>query len=256
LPDFIVIGGQRCGTSSLYYYLVQHPSIAPAQTKEIHFFDHNFDRSLFWYRAHFATVGSRWLAQLRGRPFATGEATAYYLFHPHAPKRVFQTIRAVKLIALLRNPVDRAYSHYQRAVRRGREHLSFEEAIQKESERLKEETLKMLSDERYRSIVHRQYSYVSRGIYVDQLKAWLTLFPRQQALVLKSEDFFADVDGTLERVFSFLGLPACKIQDRRVYKQGSYASMEAATRGRLLAYFEPHNERLYRYLGEHFGWDA
>jgi hypothetical protein len=255
LPDFLIIGGQRCGTTSLYYYLLQHQCIAPAQTKEVHFFDNNFDRGPLWYRTRFATLWSRWMTEVRGRRFATGEATAYYLFHPHAPRRVFQTLPQVKLIALLRNPVDRAYSHYRRSVRRGREPLPFEQAVEKEVERLRDESEKLLSDERHRSDIHRYYSYLSRGVYADQLKAWLKVFPREQLLVLRSEDFFADTTGALEKIFLFLDLPSATIPDRRPYKKASYPKMDPATRRRLLEYFAPHNERLRQFLGEDFGWD-
>ena len=254
LPDFIIIGGQKCGTSSLYHYLVQHPCVAPAQKKEVHFFDLSFHRGLLWYRARFAPVWSRWLAQVRGQRFVTGEASPDYIFNPHASRRVFQTVPQVKLIALLRNPVDRAYSRYHRAVEKGRESLSFEEAIQKEAQRPRDKKARLLLNGNYRSAV-RSENYLARGIYADQLEAWLSLFPRRQILILKSEDFFADSSATLERVFRFLDLPNREIQDRRQYNKGSYPEMEPATRRWLLEYFAPHNERLYRLLGEDFAWD-
>ncbi len=134
LPDFLIVGAARCGTSSLYHYLCQHPSIGRAQTKEVHYFDVNYDKSSLWYRAHFPTIGAKWLHGSREKPFITGEATAYYLFHPHVPKRVFDLMPGVKVIALLRNPIDRAYSHSQRSVRRGREKISFEEATPREAD--------------------------------------------------------------------------------------------------------------------------
>ena len=255
LPDFIIIGGQKCGTSSLYRYLIQHPCVAPARKKELHFFDYDFRKGRLSYRACFSPVWSRWFALSRGRQFATGEATPYYMFHPHVPRRILQTVPQVRLIALLRNPVDRAYSHYQSQFRRGREKLPFAEAIQKETERLRDETELMLVDEHYRSTVHQRKSYLSRGVYVDALKAWLSLFPRQQLLVLKSENFFADTSGTLERVLNFLKLPSFKIRDLRPYNQRSYQQMSPATRKQLVDYFAPHNERLRELLGENFGWD-
>ncbi len=255
LPDFLIIGAMRGGTSSLYHYLVQHPCIAHAQTKEVHYFDSHYQKGPLWYRAHFDTVGSKWLLRARGRSFVTGEATAYYLFHPQVPTRVFRLMPRVKLIALLRNPVDRAYSHYQRAVRRGREKLSFDEAIRIEAERLKDETQRLMSDESYQSLVHRQLSYLARGIYVDQLKRWLDLFPRERLLIIKSEDFFADVGRTLDEAQRFIGVPSWNIEDRQVYKQASYSKLEPATRQRLVEYFAPHNRRLKEFLGQDFGWD-
>jgi hypothetical protein len=255
LPDFLIVGAARCGTSSLYHYLCQHPSIGRAQTKEVHYFDVNYDKSSLWYRAHFPTIGAKWLHGADGKPFVTGEATAYYLFHPHVPKRVFERMPNVKVIALLRNPIDRAYSHYQRSVRRGREKMSFEEATLTEADRLRAETEKIMRDVNYRSRIHRQLSYVARGIYADQLKLWLDFFPRQQMLIVRSEDFFADVGGTLEQIQNFLGIRYFNIEDRKTYKKGLYTKMEPATRRRLVDYFAPHNERLKQLLGRDFGWD-
>ncbi len=255
LPDFLIVGAARSGTSSLYHYLCQHPSIGHAQTKEVHYFDVNYDKSSLWYRAHFPTVATKWLYEARGGRFVTGEATAYYLFHPHVPKRVFELLPGVKVIALLRNPIDRAYSHYQRSVRRGRERLSFEDATLKEAERLAGETVKIARDGNYRSRVHRQFSYLTRGIYVDQLKTWLDFFPRRQLLIVRSEDFFADVGGTLEQIQNFLDIRRFDIQDRKTYKKGVYTNMDPATRRRLVDYYAPHNERLKQLLGRDFEWD-
>lgn len=255
MPDFIIIGGQKCGTSSLYRYLVQHPSIAPALTKEVHFFDFHFKQGIYWYRANFPSICHKLLVQNRSKNFATGEASPYYIFHPHVPGRIFKTVPGVRLIALLRNPVDRAYSHYQHEVRQGREPLLFEEAIEREVERLRGEREKMLADEHYHSAPHRFYSYLARGIYVDQLKTWMSLFPREQILILKSEDLFADPPEILDRVLKFLNLPKWEIKDHLRYGAGQHVRVHPATRKRLTEYFEPHNERLYECLGENFHWD-
>src|SRR5690348_6863383 len=135
LPDFLVIGTQRGGTTSLYHYLQAHESIAPSSIKEIHFFDRKYARGLAWYRGHFPTGAEKWYAQrLRRQAFVTGEASPVYLFHPHVPARVKQALPAVKLIVLLRNPVDRAYSQYYHAVELGLETRPFEEAIGDEVE--------------------------------------------------------------------------------------------------------------------------
>jgi hypothetical protein len=255
MPDFIIIGGQKCGTSSLYRHLVHHPSVVAALHKEVHFFDFHFKKGIYWYRANFPSICHKLLVQKRSKNFATGEASPYYIFHPHVPGRVFHTVPGVRLIALLRNPVDRAYSHYHHEVRYGREPLSFEEAIEKESERLNGEKEKMLGDAHYHSAPHRFYSYLARGVYVDQLKVWMSLFPRENILILRSEDLFADSPGILDRVCKFLNLPGQRMHDRRIYGEGHYTGMQASTRKRLIAYFEPHNERLYRYLGENFRWE-
>src|SRR5207248_10393615 len=105
-----------------------------------------------------------------------------YLFHPHVPKRVVQVLPHVKLIVLLRNPVDRAYSQYYHAIELGHETLSFEEAIASEEERTAQERAKLLRDEHYYSHAYKHRSYLTRGIYVEQLQAWMQLFPREQFL--------------------------------------------------------------------------
>src|SRR5690348_836405 len=140
LPDFLVIGAQRGGTTSLYQYLQVHPFIEPATTKEVHFFDRRFHKGLAWYRGHFPTALEKYRAEhLRGGMFLTGEATPSYLFLPYIPKRVVRVLPHARFIVLLRNPVERAYSHYRHAVELGHEHLAFEEAIKNQAARIDHE---------------------------------------------------------------------------------------------------------------------
>ena len=257
LPEFIIIGAQRCGTTSLYNYLTGHPSIARTVLREVHFFDVRFWKGVNWYRAHFPTIILKhYVDSVRKNNLITGESSPYYIFHPLAPQRIATLLPSVKLIALLRNPVDRAYSHYWHEIRQGNEMLSFEEAIGRESERLSGEAERILRDERYNSLHHRLYSYVARGIYVDQLEMWRQFFSRDQMLILSSEAFFADPAAILRRVFEFLDVPHCELTEYFRYNQIDYPTMDAAMRRRLLDYFQPHNERLYQYLGEKFDWDG
>jgi hypothetical protein len=244
LPDFLIIGGQRCGTTSLYNYLVEHPGVAPAFMKEVHFFDNRFHKGPNWYRAHFPLRESQ----------VTGEATPYYLFHPQAPARAFATVPGARLIVLLRNPIERAFSQYHHQVRMGLETLSFEEAIEREKEGLAAEQNRLEADREYRSALHQTYSYLARGIYVDQLRAWQRFYDRGQMLVLKSEDFYGDPPAALAQVAAFLGLPACSSGSYPRYNRGDYAELSAPLRQRLGEYFAPHNRRLYEFLGTDLGW--
>jgi hypothetical protein len=256
MPDFIIIGAQRCGTTSLYHHLVEHPCVVPAFKKEIHFFSLHFGRGVAWYRAHFPYRLYRgYMQRLHKKPFMTGEASPYYLFHPHAPKRASEVVPRVKLIVLLRNPVDRAYSHYHLLVRLGHETASFEDALGLEGERLHGETTRMIEDEDYFSFNHLYYSYLSRGIYVDQLMAWRSFFLQEQILVLRSEDFSDRPAMVMKRVADFLGLPVWDVGECKEYNQAHYPKMDAETRERLISYFKPHNQRLYDYLGVDLGWD-
>jgi len=137
MPDFLIIGAQRCGTTSLFNYLSQHPDIYPSFPKEVHYFSNYYKKGTAWYRSHFPLTWQKKYRELvQGRKFMTGEATPYYFSHPHAPRRIFNALPKVRLFLLLRNPVDRAFSHYQYEVKMGIESLSFEEAIDKEEDRL------------------------------------------------------------------------------------------------------------------------
>jgi hypothetical protein len=232
LPDFVIIGAQKGGTSFLYHLLTRHPLVEPAARKELHFFDgpRLFEKGAGWYRRCFPRPKMD-----DGRRSITGEATPSYLFDPPVAKRMAQVVSQAQLIALLRNPVDRAYSHYQMQVKRGTEPRDFEEAIEQQDS-----------------------SYVSRGLYVDQLLRWSEFFSKEQMLILKSEDFFERPVETLKVVLDFLELPdwqpeASDLEQRR--HTGVYSKkMDPSTRRRLEAYFEPYNQRLYEYLGLDFGW--
>jgi Sulfotransferase domain len=249
LPDFLIIGAQKGGTTFLYHLLCQHPYVEPAATKEVHFFDTNFARGVEWYRSRFSPP-----TQKEGRKVLTGESSPYYIYHPHAAHRAAQVVPGARLIALLRNPVDRAFSDYNHKAREGRESLSFEEAIAAEEERLRGEKEKMLADESYSSPNYRRFSYLSRGVYADQLGEWRGYFDEGQLLVLKSEDFFEDPQAVFERVLEFLGLPHRGSGVSGERNEGEYDQMNPATRRRLEDYFEPHNKRLYDFLGIDLGW--
>jgi hypothetical protein len=255
-PDFIIIGASKCGTTSLYNYLTKHPSIAPALTKEIHYFDLFFQRGNAWYQSHF-NLRSPLRRMTAGHPKTlTGEASPYYIFHPHALRRIAEALPRVRLIVLLRNPVERAYSQYQHVVRMGYEALSFEDAIAAEDERLNGEAEKMRADESYYSFNHHYYAYLARGIYADQLVRLKELgFAPEQALILKSEDFFTHPAERLPKLWEFLELPDCPLPNFEKFNAGRYEKMPTATRNRLLKFYEPHNQRLSDLLGASFRWD-
>jgi len=261
LPNFIIIGTQRGGTTSLYSYLASHPAIGPASTKEVHFFDLKFPKGMTWYRAHFPSALEKYyIERVQGHTFITGESSPYYLFHPHVPKRVAKAVPHAKLIVLLRNPVDRAYSQYNHEVDGGRESLpTFEEAIDHEEERVKSEREKLLRNEYYVSEHHRHHSYLAKGVYVDQLLNWMNFFPREQFLILRSEDFYANPAEKLQQTLDFLNVPQTTLtsaeQEFKTYNNKTFTKMHPDTRKRLVEYFRPHNERLYDFLDTDFGWN-
>lgn len=239
----------------MYNYLAGHPLCVPALQKEVHFFDYNYSRGIHWYRAHFPTALNLYVNRKSedGKP-VTGEATPYYMFHPHAPERIADAIPEVKLIALLRNPVDRAYSHYQHERRLGREELSFEEAVDRESERLDGEVERMLTDPAYYSYNHQNFSYLSRGIYVVQLAEWLKYFPRERILIIKSEDFDRDTEEVFQEVQGFLGIPETTIESYEKYNYAEYTEMGDELRKRLNDFYRPYNDELNEMLDLDIRW--
>jgi len=256
LPSFFIIGAQRSGTTSLYNYLASHPAIASSLMKEVHFFDFRYRKGVLWYRSHFPTLlYQHFPRSTRGKSCIAGEASPYYICHPHAPKRIAAALPQAKLIALLRNPVDRAYSHYHHEVRLGFESLSFRDAVEREEERLRGEMERMLADENYYSFNHHHFSYLSRGLYADQLSLWFRYLPREQFLIIKSEDFYSNPSGIYRQVTEFLGVHAVELKEYKTYNYADYSVMDPELRDRLIRHFGSHNEQLYEMLGRNLGWD-
>ena len=256
LPGYILFGSMRSGTSSLYHNLSDHPNVLPALRKQVRYFDAHHARGLNWYRAHFPTLrAARNAERSHGRPVITGEASPEYIFHPLAPDRIARALPQVRLIALLRDPVDRAWSHYHHSVRNGLEPLSFEDALEAESQRLGGEQQRAVAGGTPQCHECHQHGYLTQGAYADFLPRWFEHFAREQVLILRSEDLFDDPAGSMGRVCDFLGLPDWGAPDWAALNAGSQRPMEPALRERLLEHFRPHNERLAELLGRGMGWD-
>jgi Sulfotransferase domain len=257
LPQFVIIGGGRSGTNSLYNYLNAHPDVRRwLPIAEFHFFDLNFDRGMRWYRGHFPARASAAIAGRRtGRKQITGEATPYYIFHPLAPHRIATYLPGVKLFVVLRNPVERAYSHYRHEVALGRETLSFNEALDRESERLDGEESRMLADPSYLSYNHQRYSYVARGIYADQLTRLFSLFPREDVMLILNDDLLAEPAEVCRKAVAFLDLPPHAMSSFPRYNMGRPGSMDPLIRQRLVEGFADSNARLRDWLGADPPWD-
>ncbi|HKI53047.1 MAG TPA: sulfotransferase domain-containing protein [Anaerolineales bacterium] len=249
LPDFLIIGVMKGGTTSLFQYLAKHPQINPPFRKEIKFFDLHYKQGLNWYRAHFP------LKAKMTNGSVTGEATPYYIFHPMAAQRVAKDLPKAKLIVVLRNPVDRAYSHYNHMVRVGREKLSFDDALEIEDERLFQEEEKITSDPGYSTFKHLHYSYKARGRYVEQITKWLELFPREQMLFLSSEELYEQPSLPYGAAINFLGLPKWEPEKFKTFNQGDYDGLSAKSCKSLSEYFKPYNQQLYELLNMDFGWN-
>ena len=257
LPDFIIIGASRSGTTSLYEYLNQHPCIMRGVGKEVHYFDKEFHKGLNWYKSFFPTKRKKSkLEEKQKMKCITGESTPRYLFHHHAPKRVLDLLPNVKLIVILRNPIDRAYARYLQQVSVGLEDLSFEDAIKEEENRITDDMEKMKNDENFYSVNFYQKSYATMGIYVNQLERWFEYFSREQFLILKSEDLKLNPSKVYNQTIKFLGLPKHELNSFKSYRMRKYPPLNGTIRKQLSDYFKPYNEKLYELLGRDFKWET
>ncbi len=247
LPSFLILGAQKAGTTSLHEYLCEHPMVSSSTVKEVHYFDLAYGRGPAWYRAHF---------HVPARPGEiAGESTPYYLFHPLVPERVARDLPDARLIVILRNPIERAYSHHNHERALGFEQLGFEQAIAREQLRLSGEEERILGDPGYRSFAHQHHSYLARGRYAEQLERWLEQIERDRLLVLSAEELFEDPRAVVATAQRFLGLEPLPPGDLSARNARTNAPIGDDSRQRLRAEFEFSNGRLYELLGRDFGWD-
>jgi hypothetical protein len=261
-PDFVIIGAKRGGTTSLHRYLREHPSIRPLfpgrqHIKGVHYYDSNYGRGLRWYRSHFPLkVGQRQLVRPDLSPAIAGEASPYYLFHPLAAERLARDFPAVRIIVCLRDPVDRAYSHYKEQTYHARETLSFEAALDAEEERLRGEAERISAEPGYLSVAHEHLSYLAQSRYLEMLPRWFSLFPREQFHIMVSEEFYADPDREVNEVWRFLGLAPRKLVSRAKHNHQPAPGIRAETRERLQEALADHNGGLEELLGRRLPWPA
>jgi|LakMenE18May11ns_1017448.scaffolds.fasta_scaffold9596315_1 hypothetical protein len=241
-PDFIIIGAQKGGTTSLFRYLSEHPRIRLPETKEIHYFDLNHEKGLHWYLSHFPPSD--------GRGLLTGEASPYYLYHPLVPSRMSGALPDLKLIVMLRDPVDRAYSHYHHNRRHGYEELgSFEAAVEMEESRLNGQEEALIQGSLSHSPSHQHCSYIDRGLYRRQIERWLEHYPADRFHFIRSEDFYRDPHGQTGKVCRFLGLDPMPEFQPEIHNGNSYPEMPARLRQSLTKIFREEEEKLIRLIG-------
>ncbi|MFC7547012.1 sulfotransferase domain-containing protein [Plantactinospora sp. GCM10030261] len=261
LPDFLIIGTKRGGTTSLWNYLIRHPLVPrlwPAwNTKTSHYFEENWHRGERWYRSHFPTDRRRAALRRRyGAPPRAGEAAPLYMFHPLAPRRVHDLMPDVRLIVLLRDPVERAYSHWKERRTEGTEPLGFAAALAAEPERTAGERDRLIADPSYVSNAYDWYTYRARGRYLEHLEPWLDLFDRARVHILPSESLYREPARCYAGVLEFLGLPPHNLGRYEVFNDRRSAPMDPTVRADLEAYFRPHNAALRERLGMRFDWSS
>ncbi len=256
LPSFLIVGAQRCGTTSLFHVLAQHPAVfSPVlNRKELHYFDNEYSRGLGWYQSQFPIgAWARVTARNAGVTPVAFEGSPYYMFHPLAPARIHRDLPGVRLLVLVRDPVERAYSQHAHQVGLGLETESFERALELEEDRIAGETERLINEPSYNSRKHWLYAYRARGHYADQLQRMESLFGRDRIHVVDSGDFFTDPGPAYDRVLGFLNLPA---HSPAFTPQNARprSPMPETLRASLDEHFRPHDERLAAWLGHEPSW--
>lgn len=256
LPSFLIVGAQRSGTTSMYRTLSQHPAVLKAVLhKGVHYFDLNYGRGVGWYRAHFpleATAGR--IAREVGVVPQTFESSPYYMVHPLAPARIAADLPQVKLLVLLRDPVERAYSAHAHEFARGFESLPFEQAIEMETDRLRGQHQLLMDFPSATSEVHQHNAYLGRGNYAEYLENLTVLFGRDRLHVVDSHEFFATPERSYDDVLDFLQLPQLGYPQFERHNARPRAPLPEGLRQRLEDYFEPYDDRLTDWLGQPPSW--
>jgi len=251
--DFIIIGTQRGGTHSFYDYLIQHPQIVPSLKPAIGYFDQHFSMGIEWYTEQFPLL-SQYSDRDRPKGHITGEASPYYMYHPLVAERVKRYCPLAKFIVMLRNPTDRAYSHFRMAVDSGQETLPFELALKMEPKRLERGRFLIRDNPFHDPASHRHHSYISHGMYTRQLKHWMQYFRRDQFFVIRSEDYFSDPIPLVVKAYEFLGLQEYSPDLMDPPYVNPYEILTDETRKKVDRIFERSNEELCKLLGWTHAW--
>jgi hypothetical protein len=256
LPGFLIVGAQRCGTTSMYRTLSQHPAILKAVLhKGVHYFDTGYDHGLAWYQGHFPLLARAAAARrVTGDHPLTFESSPYYMFHPLAAPRISRDLPGVKLVVLVRDPVERAYSAHAHELARGFETEPFERALDLEEERLAGQAEKIIADPGYHSHDHQHHGYRARGRYADQLERLAQLVGRDRVHVVDSGLFFTDPERAYDHVLEFLSLRNHGYPVFERHNARPRAPMPESLRTELGDYFAPYDERLTDWLGGPPSW--
>tara|TARA_B100000686_G_C16677301_1_gene909866 strand:+ start:39 stop:959 length:921 start_codon:yes stop_codon:yes gene_type:complete len=263
LPNFIIIGSGRAGTTALYSYLIQHPSIFAAYTdnnqpvEDLHFFEYMISDKISWYKSHFPTKLTKIIYELKSKNnFVTGEYTSTYMYNRNVPKRISKLLPNVKLIIILRNPVDKAYSTYSQQYSFNEFSSSFEDTIQAEFKRME---LCKLQPELYSQNPNFDSnvitSIIRHGIYSEYLEIWTKFFPKNQILIIDSEELKNSTQETVNKVFDFLNVFQYKVDNLSKINVGKYSPINKKSKENLSNFYKPYNEKLNNLLDTKFEWN-
>ena len=237
--DFLICGTQKGGTSALDAYLRDHPEICMADKKEVHFFD---NEKYFKTNNPNYSIYHSWFNPKASHKLL-GEATPIYMYWRNGPQRIWDYNPRMKLIIILRNPIDRAYSHWNMENSKDLDRLPFLEAIQREQERSREAL----------PYQHRVYSYIDRGFYLEQLRRIWRYFPKEHVFIIKNEDLRNQPHTILGELCDFLGIERFKsITLKNVHSRPYATEMSNEERQYLGAVFNQEIKDIEKVLG----WDC
>ena len=247
LPSVVIVGAQKAGTTQLYASMVKHPQVLGGWKKEVSYFSKHLHRSVEWYRSQFPL--ERRVARQNG---VVIEASPSYLPTPSALRGMQSVIPDARAIVLLRDPVARAFSHYQHYKTRHLDSRSFEQAVEEE---LRQNAFPPECGVALRQDAARMWGYVSRGYYALQIELLLQLYSRDRVLVIDSSDLFRSTGVLCKRVFSFLELEEFDVRSNKVYNRGYYKErIEPRTAERLREHYRSYDKLLQQILGRKFSW--
>jgi hypothetical protein len=258
-PELVIVGAKRGGTTSLWKYLDRHPGFLATfpraeQIKGTYYFDEEWQRGDRWYRSHFPSdrVRARHAAALGYEPVAF-EASPYYLFHPHAPARARQTVPDALIVAVLRDPVERTFSHWKER-RNHTEDLSFADALAAEETRTAGIHERMLADPSLVSPAHRHQTYVAQSRYAPMLERWRAAYGPDQLLVRPAEEFYADPQGLCDEISDRLGLPRHDVGPLDPFNSEPSSEMDPGIRSQLQDRLRPDIEAVEALLERPMPW--
>ena len=254
LPDFLIIGAKRCGTTSLFSHLPEHPCIVESHHDNIGFFNDNFNLGVNWYKSFFPTKSYKKNIEKKHGKFLAFDVTTRYMENKRTAENIKKIKPEIKIIVMLRNPIDRAYSQFHVSVKDNDEQLSFDEAVNEEMNRLKQE-IKECNDNKLRAFPKEHRHYIRKSLYAMQLRPWFDIFPRDNILVLSTEMFKENEKQIYNEIFKFLDIPEIQIRDKQHMQKGEYTPMNKKVHKELGDFFKKHNEELFDLIGKRFDWD-
>ena len=217
------------------------------------FFNDNFHLGINWYKSFFPTIFTRNKIKSKFGDCITFDVTTTYMEEESTANNVCQTKPNMKIIVILRNPVDRAYSQYHLNVREKIEKRSFEDVIKENMNKLDKE-----SRERHEikpQFLAEKNNYLKKGLYAQQLRHWLKIFPRKNILIMSTEEFESNQQTIYNKIFEFLNISQFEIKNTEKMEKGNYTSMESKTRNLLLDYFRSYNNELFKLIDKKFDWE-